>query len=116
MNLRKRGQFFSADFIIAVLILTAALGTALHLHEFAARTSSRTLELAANDAEMIAEALANNAAIAVPASLAYCFQYSNGTGNCSAFACGGNAYAARRLVECTGSVKEFCALEVRACG
>lgn len=107
-----RGQLFAADVIIAILIMTVALGATLHQYEFAVRTTSRAMEIATNNAESIAFALANN--VTVNAS-AYCYQYSNGTGNCNAFSCGGNTYSSRMLVEC-GPVSGVCSLEVHACG
>jgi hypothetical protein len=100
--------------IIAILIMTVALGSALHLNEFAARTTSRSLELATNNAGAVAEALAANAGSTVSGT--YCLQYSNGTGNCNAFSCSGSVYAASRLVACSGPANGVCSLEVHTCG
>lgn len=109
-----KGQLFSMDFLVAVTLVTLALGITLQGLEFSQRGMALRAELANGTAEAIAGAIADNVSGAVTcAAPSCCVAFSNGTSSCGSLSCPRDVLTARRLMMCGGSA---CSVEVRACG
>ncbi len=106
-----KGQIFSIDFVLAIAVLSLSLGIALQTMDLAQKNGDVYAQLHSNQAELIAQNWTYNTRNFSNTS-PYCLQFSNGSGDCSAFACTENTFTAQRLVECPQGV---CLLEVRTC-
>jgi hypothetical protein len=117
-----RGQFFSADFVVAVVAVCFGLGVLLHTGQLAMDDLSAYSMHQDNSAETIAASLAGSGQpISAAMRANTCWEYENGTGSspdCSQVIAGcaankSDVFAARRLVACGTNA---CLLTVKNCG
>lgn len=117
-----RGQIFSLDFVIAVAILTVAMGVTLQSVDNFQKRMLFIEQSQTNNAESIAQTFIRNTT-GFRATVPYCFQYYNGSGNftgdCAAFSCGsGSVFTSVRLTSCKGSAFAQpypCSLTIMTC-
>jgi len=122
---KRRAQFFSSDFVIAVVALCFAIGVLLHSSQLSLDSLSRYGQHNNNVAETVAASLATPGAAQIQQARVpcTCWTYDNGTESspdCSAVIDGPggctardmDVYSAMRLVECSGSA---CLLTVKSC-
>jgi hypothetical protein len=120
-----RGQFFSADFVIASVTLCFALGVLLHSGQLSLDSLSGYGNHQNNIAETVAASIATPGALPIPQAYIpnTCWDFDNGTTstpNCATVINGANRcaarkadiYSARRLVACGNSA---CLLTVKSC-
>jgi len=125
MSQKRRAQFFSSDFVIAVVALCFAIGVLLHTSQLSLDNLSRYGQHNNNVAEMVAASLATPGTTPIQQSRVpfTCWAYDNGTesapdcatiidgpGGCTARDM--DVYSTMRLVECSGSA---CLLTVKSC-
>ncbi|MEK6843650.1 MAG: hypothetical protein AABY04_04125 [Candidatus Micrarchaeota archaeon] len=118
-----KGQMFSIDFVIAMALLTVAIGITIQsLDLFQKRVQTATV-LYTENAELIAQNYTHYAAGFTNAT-PYCITYSNGSeisSNCGGFrACDTaiNNFTATRIVPCSyrfSNINGPCILTVRTC-
>lgn len=114
---KRRGQVFTADFIIAVSILVVGLGALLQSAELSERSAAVRVNTFSSLSDPLAEMIATGKPYLAPTN--YCVRYSNGTSyaSCNTFSCdyfGGNTFLTQRMVTCTGGTG-FCLLRVYTC-
>ncbi len=115
--MRLKGQIFSIDFVIAVAILTIAIGITLQTVDTFQKRMMIIEQTHTNHADVAAQYFLYNASGFEPAT-PYCYVYSNGTGTCSAFSCSKNTFAATRLTACENTAVptiEPCAVTIMTC-
>ncbi|MBI5225410.1 hypothetical protein HY989_06080 [Candidatus Micrarchaeota archaeon] len=121
--MRLKGQMFSIDFVIAMALLTVAIGITIQsLDLFQKRVQSATV-LYTENAELIAQNYTHYAA-GFKNATPYCISYSNGSefsSNCNEFRycdLAGNNFTATRIVPCSynfPSISGPCSLTVYTC-
>ncbi len=109
-----KGQMASADFIVSAAMACLAIGILVHLAQVSHLQWRDAGVLYSRDADVIAQGIATNLSAMPVAAGGFCYQYSNGTGNCLGFSCNEDALQSRRVVPCLGS-PNYCLLEVRVC-
>jgi hypothetical protein len=117
-----RGQFFSADFVVAIVTVCFGLGVLLHSGQLAMDSLGQYAMHQDNSAETVAGMFASGQGQMLTANMLSntCWQYSNGTGsaiNCTALQAGcaannSEVFSAARLVACGTSA---CLLTVNSC-
>ena len=128
MKTMARGQFFSADFVVAVVCVCFALGVLLHSGQLAFDGLGQYAMHENNVADAVAESLAGDAGISVDAARIpnTCWQYDNGTSSspdCNIIINGVDGclankrevFAAQRFVACQDEEDRACLLTVRSC-
>ncbi|MEK6953422.1 MAG: hypothetical protein AABX01_00315 [Candidatus Micrarchaeota archaeon] len=123
-----RAQLFSMDFVIAMAILTIAIGVTLQTVDNFQKRVQFIEGAQTNNAEMIAQAYVSNSTgppWSIPGfanATPYCYQFSNTTGNCDlggGFKCPKNTFTATRLLRCTNTALPAgyyaCSIQIRAC-
>lgn len=113
--MQVKGQLFTMDLMVAILIATLTIGLLAQFYELNQRNAIQAAELQTNNAETIAESLINGEPIssAVEACSIQRDSSGNNFGDCSSFGieCR-NHYVAKRLTKC-GS--KACVIEVMTC-
>jgi len=112
----RRGQVFTADFLVACAVVVLLLGITLHSSEMVLRGASSRAAAVGSAPQLLAAGLSGEIPI-VSNNSPYCFSISNGSGNCASFSCPNRVvFSSRRLVACENYVAGVCVLEVRSCG
>ncbi len=114
----RRGQIFTADFIIATSLLVVGLGALLQSTQSAQTSAATRIQTYSGLSDPLAEMIAQNLAYNAPLNNNYCVRWGNGTDSCSGFNCdhwGGNLLATTRLARCTGTAGGYCLLSVYTC-
>jgi hypothetical protein len=110
-----RGQIFSIDFVIAMAIISLSIGITLQTLDAMQKRALAIEESYTYNPDSIAQN------ILFPSqgfsnSTSYCYQFSNGSGNCNGFKCPGSIFAATRLTGCNnGAITAACSLSVKTC-
>jgi hypothetical protein len=123
----QRGQFFSADFLIAFVAVSAGLGVLIHSSQLAMMGLGQYALSENTVADTIAASLAGDPRLGTETSLTFggiattCWFYDNATRYCDApgalATCVSESrsiYTAMRLVPCP-SPEGYCLLTVRSC-
>ncbi len=109
-----KGQLLSGDLVVGVALACLSIGLLVQLAEFSQRSWASAAALSSQDADLLAQAMVDGFPLANLTASRFCFEYSNGTGNCTGFSCPGDALVAQRVAACS-SHPSYCRLEVTAC-
>jgi len=111
-----KGQLLSSDLIVGMALLMLAIGVTLQLSEAFQRQLYKSGSLYSNDPDAAVQAIYQGASYYYLTTRNFCYQYSNGSGNCTGFSCGGygNMLVSKRFSPCEDA-PGYCTLEVRVC-
>jgi hypothetical protein len=107
-----RGQSFSFDLVLALLLATITLGAIMHAMELPQRAARWDAQTQPIWAQSVADGLAQGTDTPACAPPTCCVRYSNETDACPALSCPRHVLTAKRLIDCAGAA---CLLEVRTC-
>jgi hypothetical protein len=110
-----RGQIFSIDFVIAMAIISLSIGITLQTLDAMQKRALAMEESYTYNPDAIAQNMLFPSQ-GFSNSTPYCYQFSNGTGNCAGFNCPRSIYAVTRLTGCNNGASILaCSLSVKTC-